>query len=309
MPASVSLIEVAPRDGLQNESAPVDTATKLELVRRLIAAGLRRIELASFVNPRRVPQMADADALCAALPQTADVSYSGLVMNQRGLDRALHSGRLNEIGLVVPATDSFAQRNQGASTGECLRLAVELCRQARRAGLRCTPTIAVAFGCPFEGEVAPETVATIARALAEADPDELVLADTIGVAVPGQVSALIGAVQRAIGRAIPLRGHFHNTRNTAVANVCAALAAGVDRFDASVGGVGGCPFAPAATGNVATEDLWYLLHRMGYATGIEPQALIDTAQWLGQQLGRPLPGMVSRAGSFPPSARASGDTQ
>jgi hydroxymethylglutaryl-CoA lyase len=295
----VSLIEVAPRDGLQNEQAHVDTGTKLELVQRLIAAGLRRIEVCSFVNPQRVPQMADADALCAALPRAPEVSYTGLVLNRRGFDRAVQTGRLQEIGLVVPATDAFAMRNQGASTEELTRLTVELCREAARAGLRCSPTIAVAFGCPFEGAVAPERIAAIARALAEADPYELVLADTIGVAVPRQVGALIETVRQAVGRSIPLRGHFHNTRNTAVANVYAALEAGVERFDASVGGVGGCPFAPAATGNVATEDLWYLLDRMELETGIVSQELIGTAQWLGQQLGRPLPGMVSRAGGFP----------
>ena len=295
----VSLIEVPPRDGLQNEQAQFSTQTKLELVQRLIAAGLRRIEVCSFVNPQRVPQMADAEALCAALPQAPQVSYTGLALNRRGFERAAQTGRLHEIGVVVPATDSFARRNQGASTEELTQLAVELCREAARAGLRCTPTIAVAFGCPFEGAVTQERIVAIARALAETHPYELVLADTIGVAVPRQVRALVAAVRRAIGESIPLRGHFHNTRNTAVANVYAALEAGVDRFDASVGGVGGCPFAPAATGNVATEDLWYLLDRMGLDTGIVPDELIRTAQWLGQQLGRPLPGMVSRAGGFP----------
>jgi len=302
----VSLVEVAPRDGLQNEQARFDTETKVELVRRLIAAGLRRIEVASFVNPQRVPQMADADELCAALPQAPAVSYTGLVLNRRGFERAVRSGRLHEIGVVVPATDAFAMRNQGASTEALTQLAVELCREAAGAGLRCTPTIAVAFGCPFEGAVTEARVAAIARVLAETHPYELVLADTIGVAVPGQVRTLIAAVRRAIGDSIPLRGHFHNTRNTAVANVYAALEAGVDRFDASVGGVGGCPFAPAATGNVATEDLWYLLDRMGLDTGIVPDALIGTAQWLGQQLGRPLPGMVSRAGGFPAARTAGG---
>jgi hydroxymethylglutaryl-CoA lyase len=296
---SVTLIDVSPRDGLQNEQVRVDTDTRLELVRRLIGAGLRRIEVASFVNPQRVPQMADAEALCAALPEVEEIGYAGLVLNQRGLDRAMRTGRLRELGVVVPASDSFAQRNQGADIAGCTRVAVELCRETVRAGLHCSATIAVAFGCPFEGAVPESRVAAIARSLAEAGPQELVLADTIGVAVPRQVSALIAAVRQAIGNAIPLRGHFHNTRNTAVANVYAALEAGVDRFDASVGGVGGCPFAPAATGNVATEDLWYLLDRMGLDTGIEPQALIGTAQWLGQQLGRPLPGMVSRAGGFP----------
>jgi hydroxymethylglutaryl-CoA lyase len=295
----VSLIEVAPRDGLQNERAQFDTQTKLELVQRLIAAGLRRIEVCSFVNPQKVPQMADAEALCAALPQAPQMSYTGLVLNRRGFDRALQTGRLHEIGVVVPATESFAKRNQGSDTETLTHLAVELCREANRAGLRCTPTIAVAFGCPFEGEVALTRIAAIARALAAAGPYELVLADTIGVAVPRQVRELIETVRETIGRSIPLRGHFHNTRNTAVANVYAALEAGVDRFDASVGGVGGCPFAPAATGNVATEDLWYLLDRMELDTGIVPAELIGTAKWLGEKLGRTLPGMVSRAGGFP----------
>ncbi|MDR3418793.1 MAG: hydroxymethylglutaryl-CoA lyase [Nevskia sp.] len=301
---NVSLIDVAPRDGLQNERTVVSTKTKLELIGRLLEAGLRRIEVASFVNPQRVPQMADAEALCAALPQVPDARYAGLVLNRRGFERAAATGRLHEISVVVPATDAFTARNQNTTVEDGVALAVEIGREAGRAGLRCTPTIAVAFGCPFEGAVDEERVAAIAARLAQTEPSELILADTIGVATPRQVASVIRAVRQRIGVSIPLRGHFHNTRNTAIANVYAAFEAGVTRFDASVGGVGGCPFAPAATGNVATEDVWYLFDRMDCATGVALQELVDTALWLGERLGRQLPGMVSRAGGFPQPRRA-----
>ncbi|NGY04283.1 hydroxymethylglutaryl-CoA lyase [Solimonas terrae] len=299
---AVELIEVSPRDGLQNESVPVDTTTKLELIARLLDAGQRRIEVTSFVNPNKVPQMADAEALCERLPHHPDARYAGLVLNQRGYRRARASGRLHEVCLVVCASDSFGQRNQGQTIEQGLAETAAIVRAARADGIASSVTITVAFGCPFEGEIDTARVVGIAQALAEQQPDELVLADTIGVAVPSQVSAVIAAVRERIGNALPMRGHFHNTRNTAIANIVAALQAGVSRFDASVGGVGGCPFAPAATGNVASEDVAYLCQRMGLALSVDLERLNDTARWLGERLGRSLPGMLSRAGGFPPRA-------
>src|SRR5688572_30081901 len=297
MSRHVEIVEVGPRDGLQSEPDVLATAVKLELIGRLVEAGVRRVEVASFVNPKRVPQMADAEAVMAGLPRRPDVQYVGLVLNRRGFDRALAAG-CTEIGMVAVATDSFGQRNQGASIEEAIRAWEEIAPLAREAGIRAQVTISVSFGCPFEGEVPSARVVEIARRLADANPLEIALADTIGVAVPSQVSALIEQVRAAVGD-IPLRCHFHNTRNTAVANAYAAVLAGVKTLDASVGGVGGCPFAPNATGNVGTEDLVYMLSRAGYDTGIDLTRLIDTARWLQEQRGKPVPSMVSKAGGFP----------
>lgn len=297
MPRRIEILEVGPRDGLQSEPEVLSTATKVELIRRLVDAGLKRIEVASFVNPKRVPQMADAEAVLAALPQKPSVQYVGLVLNRKGFDRALAAG-CSEIGMVAVATDSFGERNQGATMEECIRGWEEIAPLAHAAGIRAQVTISVAFGCPFEGEVPPARVVEIARRLAAAKPLEIALADTIGVAVPSQVTALVEQVRAVIG-AVPLRCHFHNTRNTAVANAYAAVLAGVNTLDASVGGVGGCPFAPNATGNVGTEDLVYMLSRSGYDTGIDLGRLIGTARWLQEQRGKPVPSMVSKAGGFP----------
>ncbi|HEY5807902.1 MAG TPA: hydroxymethylglutaryl-CoA lyase [Povalibacter sp.] len=296
--SSIEIVEVGPRDGLQSEPDVLPTAAKLELIRRLINAGLRRIEVASFVNPKRVPQMADAEAVMAGLERRSDVQYVGLVLNRKGFDRAVAAG-CTEVGMVTAATDSFAQRNQGASIEDTLRAWDEIAPLARQAGIRAQITISVAFGCPFEGEVPVERVVTIARRLVEAQPPvELAIADTIGVAVPAQVSQLVEKI-RAVVPGVALRCHFHNTRNTAIANAYAAVAAGVRTLDSSVGGIGGCPFAPNATGNVATEDLVYMLSRSGFDTGVDLYKLIETAQWMQEQRGRPVPGMVSRAGGFP----------
>jgi hydroxymethylglutaryl-CoA lyase len=297
MGQAIEIVEVGPRDGLQSEPEILPTATKLQLIRRLVGAGLRRIEVASFVNPKRVPQMADAEAVLSALPETAGVQYVGLVLNRKGFDRAL-AAHCGEIGMVVAATDSFSERNQGATMEEAIRAWEEIAPLAREAGIRAQVTISVSFGCPFEGEVPAARVVEIARRLARSTPLEIALADTIGVAVPSQVTALIEQVRAAVGD-VPLRCHFHNTRNTAVANAYAAVLAGVKTLDASVGGVGGCPFAPNATGNVGTEDLVYMLSRSGYDTGIDLAQLIDTAQWLQEQRGKPVPSMVSKAGGFP----------
>jgi hydroxymethylglutaryl-CoA lyase len=291
------IVEVGARDGLQSEADVMPTQTKLELIRRLVDAGVQRLEVASFVNPKRVPQMADAEAVMAGLQQRAGVQYIGLVLNRRGFERARAAG-CTEIGMVAVATDSFGQRNQGASVEESVRAWEEIAPLAQAAGIRAQVTISVAFGCPFEGEVPAERVVAIAERLARTQPLEIAIADTIGVAVPTQVIDLIARLRTAIP-AIPLRCHFHNTRNTAVANVYAAATAGVRTFDASVGGLGGCPFAPNATGNVATEDVLYMMSRTGFDAGIDLEAMIETAHWLQEQRGKPVPGMVSRAGAFP----------
>jgi hydroxymethylglutaryl-CoA lyase len=297
MSRQIEIVEVGPRDGLQSEPEVIATDVKVELIRRLIGAGLRRIEVASFVNPKRVPQMADAEAVLSSLPARQDVQYVGLVLNRKGFDRALAAG-CKEIGMVTAATNSFAQRNQGASIDDTIAAWNEIAPIAQAAGIRAQVTISVAFGCPFEGEVAPQRVVDIAKRLAEANPLEIVIADTIGVAVPNQVSELIGQLKQALP-ATSLRCHFHNTRNTAVANAYAAVMAGVSTLDSSVGGVGGCPFAPNATGNVASEDLVYMLSRAGFDIGIDLNLLIETANWLQERRGRVVPSMVSKAGGFP----------
>jgi hydroxymethylglutaryl-CoA lyase len=301
MPHQIELVEVAPRDGLQNEPGVVPTAVKAELIARLAAAGIRRIEAASFVNPKKVPQMADAEQLLASLPRDPGVCFTGLVMNRRGFDRAVAAG-CDEIGMVVVASDTFNRRNQGASTEESIAAWLDIARAAEAAGVRAQVSVSAAFGCPFEGEVPIERVLDIAQRVAEANPYEVVFADTIGVAVPAQVTEMLTRA-RAVLPSMRLRCHFHNTRNTGIANAYAAVMAGACALDASVGGIGGCPFAPAATGNIATEDLVYMLERSHIQTGVSLGALIDTAQWLQEQLGRPVPGMLSKAGSFPRAAR------
>jgi hydroxymethylglutaryl-CoA lyase len=297
MARAIEIVEVGPRDGLQSEPEVLSTATKLELIGRLVAAGLKRIEVASFVNPKRVPQMADAEAVLAGLPKVPGVQYVGLVLNRKGFDRALAAG-CTEVGLVTAATNSFSERNQGATTEELIRTIEEIAPLAREAGVRMQVTLSTAFGCPFEGEVPADRVVEICQRLAQSKPLEIALADTIGVAVPSQVSALIEQVRGVVGD-VAIRCHFHNTRNTAVANAYAAVLAGVSTLDSSVGGVGGCPFAPNATGNVGTEDLVYMLNRAGYDTGIDLTQLIETANWLGVQRGKAVPSMVSKAGGFP----------
>ncbi|MFE9581539.1 hydroxymethylglutaryl-CoA lyase [Nocardia sp. NPDC006044] len=294
----VTLVEVAPRDGLQNESAIVSAADKIRLVERSVDAGLRRIEAVSFVDPRRVPQMADAEAVMAGVPRVDGVSYAGLIFNERGLDRALESG-VDEINVVVVATDSFSMRNQGCSTAQGVERWVKLAARAREAGLFRTVTIAAAFGCPFAGEVSEAAVLELIRRVAEADPDEIALADTIGVGTPDRVRGLAAGAARFAPDAT-LRCHFHNTRNTGYANAIAALEAGVRVLDTSTGGIGGCPFAPAATGNIATEDVLYTLDRMGVETGVRIEPVIETGVWLGELLGKPAPALLGRAGLFPP---------
>ncbi len=295
----MEIVEVGPRDGLQNEKRVLPTGTKAELVRRAIAAGLRRIEVAAFARPDRVPQMADAEAVLGAVPRPDGVRCIALVLNARGLDRVLAlepAQRPHEINYVVVATDEFARRNQGMTTQESLAGFRTVAARAKEAGLHVTLTVAASFGCPFTGEVAPARVRAV---VADAGPmDELCLADTIGVGVPTQVTELAAAV-REVSPA-PLRAHFHNTRNTGYANASAAAAAGFTALDASLGGIGGCPFAPAATGNIATEDLAYLLNRSGRPTGVDVPTAAETGTWIGAELGlATVPAQLGRAGIFP----------
>jgi isopropylmalate/homocitrate/citramalate synthase len=288
------LREVGPRDGLQNEPQILPPETRAELVHRLAAAGLKRIEAASFVNPDRVPQMAGAEEVVAALDRRDAVEYAGLALNERGYERLRETG-LDEVSFALAATETFSQRNAGASVEESIASAEQITAQAREDGIRASLTISVAFGCPFEGPVDPDRVVAIAERLAASDAEEIVVADTIGVATPTQVRQLIERV-RELGK--PVGGHFHNTRNTGFANAYAALEGGVSMLDASVGGLGGCPFAPKATGNIATEDLVYLLDGEGVETGVDLEALIAVSEWLEQLLGRRLEGLVYRAGPF-----------
>ena len=294
----IEILEVAPRDGLQNEKAVIATEHKLALIAHAIAAGARRIEVTSFVNPRAVPQMADADAVCAGLPDRDDVSYIGLVMNQRGAERALGTGRIDQLGAVAVATDTFAIANQNQTSDGSVEAAKAIIAMAQAAGRTGQVTIAAAFGCPFEGEVPEARVLAMAEELAKAGPFEISLADTIGVANPAHVSRLVAQVRDLIGP-IPVRVHFHNTRGTGLANVWAAVLAGARTIDAAIGGLGGCPFAPGASGNVATEDVVYMLERAGIQTGIDLGSLVKANQWLGAVMDRTLPGMVARAPAFP----------
>jgi len=291
----IEIVEVGPRDGLQSESQVMPTATKVEFIRRLAAAGLTRIEVASFVNPKRVPQMADAEDVLTALGRHD--SFIGLVLNRKGFDRALAAG-CAEVGMAIAATESFSQRNQGCSVDEGIASWLDMASAARAVGIRAQITISTAFGCPFEGEVSIDRVRAIAQRLAAGQPHEIAVADTIGVAVPTQVTQLIAAL-RADLPTVKFRAHFHNTRNTGLANAYAAVEAGVRALDASCGGIGGCPFAPAATGNIPTEDLCYMLHRMGFSTGVDLPALIETSRWLQTTLEHAVPGMLVKAGLFP----------
>ena len=293
----VEIVDVGPRDGLQSQRKILDTETKLDLIGRLIDAGVKRMEVTSFVNPTRVPQMADADAVVAGLPHRDSVQYIGLVLNERGFERALATD-IDQINCATVTTDTFCQRNQGTTATEMHATVADLARRAQAAQRFFGVAIAATFGCPFEGEVDSAVVCDIARGLVDAGVDEIALADSIGVAVPSDVSNLIEQLRPIVGDT-RLRMHFHNTRNTAIGNVYAAMEAGVRIVDASCGGVGGCPFAPGATGNVATEDVLYLLDRMGYTTGVSLQGVMAVSKWLEGSLDAPMPSMVTRAGGFP----------
>ncbi len=296
-PRQIQIVEVGPRDGLQSEPEVLSTADKREFIERAIAAGIKRLEVASFVHPKRVPQMADAEALIETLPQLDDVSYIGLIMNERGLDRALNTA-VHEVGMVVVSTDSYNQKNQGVTTDESVAAWLKIARRAKAQGLRANVTIAAAFGCPYEGEVAAERVFELVERVLEAGPAEIGIADSIGVGVPDQVSSVLAGVRERVSD-LPLRCHFHNTRNTGLANAQAAVAAGVTYLDSSIGGIGGCPFAPAATGNIPTDDLLYMLDRSGVKTGVSLANILDTTAWLRETLGRDVPALLPKAGMFP----------
>jgi hydroxymethylglutaryl-CoA lyase len=293
----ITLVEVGPRDGLQSEPEILSTDSKLAFINKAIDAGIRRLEVASFVHPKRVPQMADAEALIERLADHDDVSYIGLVMNEKGLDRALET-KIGEIGMVVVATDSYNRKNQGVDTDESVRVWGKIAARAEQNGVRANVMISSAFGCPYEGEVKVERIVELAKQVIEAGPAELGIADSIGVAVPNQVSELLGRVRDAIGD-LPMRCHFHNTRNIGLANAQAAVDCGVTYLDASIGGIGGCPFAPAATGNIPTDDLLYMLDRSGVETGVSLAKIVEVSHWLEQELGRSVPALLPKAGIFP----------
>jgi len=297
----MEIVEVGPRDGLQNEAVTVSTAAKLDYLQRLIASGLRRIETVSFAHPARVPQMADAEAVMAGVVRPDGVSHIGLVMNDRGMSRAIDAG-VDEANVVLVASETFSQRNQGASIAETLTMFEAGAARATEAGLAVTATIGASFGCPFEGEVPTSRVREIARRAAESGAGEIALADTIGVGVPKDVDRLVSAVREVTD--LPLRLHLHNTRNTGYANAIKSVELGVDFLDSSSGGIGGCPFAPNATGNVATEDLAYLLVRSGVGLSLDPELLVESAAFICGELGIEAPALLGRAGWFPV---ASGD--
>jgi hydroxymethylglutaryl-CoA lyase/(R)-citramalyl-CoA lyase len=302
MAPRIQLCDVGPRDGLQNDELVLDPAVRVELVERLAATGLPRVEAASFVHPGRVPQMAGAEDVFAGIERRAGTRYAGLVLNERGLDRALAAG-VDVVNVSYAVTDGFARANQNSTAEGAAAAAERILARAREAGLPVAVTLSVAFGCPFDGEVDPGLVLHHVGRMAAAGADELLLADTIGVAVPAQVRGLVPAALDAMGGR-PVGLHLHNTRNTGYANADAGIEAGATRLDASVGGLGGCPFAPAATGNIATEDLVYLLERSGIETGVDLDAVIGVARWLAAVVGRDLPGLLHRAGPFRPASRA-----
>lgn len=296
--STVTICDVAPRDGLQNEAKMLEPAERAELVDLLAAAGVPRIETVSFVNPAAVPQMAGAEEVVSGTERREGVVYAGLVLNERGYDRLLETG-LDEVHVAFAASEEFNRRNQNRAPEESLEAAERIVTRAHEDGIRATVTIGVSFGCPFEGAVPQSRVLGFAERLAAGGADEVVFADTVGVGVPHQVKELVGA---GVKLGAPIGVHLHNTRNTGFANAYAALEAGATVIDASAGGIGGCPFAPRATGNICTEDLVYMLHGEGVDTGIDLDALITVAEWLEAKLERQLPGQVYRAGTFAPVA-------
>ena len=303
MASTVEILEVGPRDGLQNEKVVFSTEDKLKMINGAITAGIRRIEVASFVHPGRVPQMADAEAVIAGLEDRKDVTYIGLVLNKRGLLRAFatrEDGKrgVDEAGCVAIASDTFAEKNQGQTSDESVQITKDMIKMAKAEGMSAQATISVSFGCPFEGRVDPARVIAMAEDIAEAEPREIAIADTIGVGSPIRVTEIISTIRERIP-GMPLRAHFHNTRNTGLANAWAAYEAGVQTLDASIGGLGGCPFAPRATGNIGTEDLLYLLAESDITTNVELDQMIQLANWVETVLGRTPPAMVSQAGGFP----------
>lgn len=293
---TIEIVEVSPRDGIQNEKKILSTEAKLALIKRAVDAGAPRIEVTSFVNPKLVPQMADADEVAEGLPRDTNASYIGLALNKRGYERVVAAG-LHEANIVVTASDTFGKRNQGTDTDGTLRNFAEIMSHAS-ADLKMGVSITTAFGCPFDGEVPLQRLLDTVSRCAEAEPFEIGIADTIGVATPADVTERVDAIKQLCPD-IPLRLHFHDTRNTGIANAWAAVQAGASTLDSSFGGTGGCPFAPRATGNISTEDLLYMLHRSNITTGMSLPLAIEAAEWIEQQLGKTVPGMVMKAGIFP----------
>ena len=298
--SKISILEVGPRDGLQSEPEILPTEVKKEFITRTINAGIKQIEVTSFVHPKKVPQMADAEKLVESLPENDDVTYIGLIMNQRGFERARDCG-IDEVGMVIVSTDTYNMKNQNVVTQESIDNWLSIAAEAKSAGIRTSVVIACSFGCPYEGEIAPEHIASIAEQVLKGKPDVLGLADSVGVAVPSQIKKTFSLIKE-LAPSIPLRTHLHNTRNTGLANAAAAVEAGVSIIDASTGGIGGCPFAPRATGNIPTDDLLYMLDRSGIETGVDLKQVVKTTDWLEEQLGRAVPAMVPKAGIFPENA-------
>lgn len=299
MTQRVQIVEVGPRDGLQNESVILTTDQKVQMICQLTNAGLSRIEAVSFAHPDKVPQMADAEAVMAALPKRDDVSYIGLILNWRGWLRAAETS-VDEVNMNVSASNTFNERNQGTDTEDTINVLGQVVQHASAAGLPVTATIATSWGCPFEGEVPLDRLLFVAEAVAATGVAEIAVADTIGVADPWNVTERVSEVRQVVG-GTPLRAHFHNTRNTGIANAYAAVQAGVTTLDSSVGGLGGCPFAPRATGNIPTDDLVYMLDRAGIETGISLSNVIEISTGMAKLIGRPLEAMLPKAGVFPTS--------
>lgn len=302
MARSVTLVEVGPRDGIQSEKTILSTEDKIAFITRSIDAGIKRIEVTSFVNPKRVPQMADAVEVVAGLPKDTGCSFIGLILNMKGYERARDAG-VNEVGYAVVSTDTFATKNQGMTSAETVEAWNSVGKLAKSEGVKAGVTIGASFGCPFEGEVPQERVVDIAKRCAESEPIEIALADTIGCGDPARVGNLIAKVKEAVP-GMPIRVHLHNTRNTGLANAYASIEAGVDYIDASTGGIGGCPFAPRATGNIPLEDLVYMFDRMDVETGVDINKIMATAEWVGERLGGAVPAMLGKAGVFPDVAKA-----
>ncbi|WP_029086514.1 hydroxymethylglutaryl-CoA lyase [Brevundimonas aveniformis] len=301
----IEIVEVGPRDGLQNEKTVLSTEEKIELINRMEAAGARRLETVSFVHPGRVPQMADAEAVMAGLSANPGVTRIGLVLNARGWDRAVETG-VDQANVSIAASDGFALKNSGLTVAQQIEMLGEIVGRSHNmgggpgSGPTVTAIISTVWGCPFDGEVSVDQVEAVVRDVAALGVKEIGLADTIGVGDPWAVRRKVEAARKAAPDA-RVRLHFHDTRNTAMANIFAGIEAGIDVIDASVGGIGGCPFAPGATGNVATEDVVYMLSRAGFETGYDLDALIETARWIGEKIGRPKPSALSRAGGWPPA--------
>jgi hydroxymethylglutaryl-CoA lyase len=298
--SKVSLLEVGPRDGLQSEPKILPTDVKRDFIIKTMDAGIKQIEVTSFVHPKKVPQMADAEKLVESLPDRDDVSYIGLIMNQRGFERARDCG-IDEVGMVIVSTDTYNMKNQNVVTQESIDNWLRIASDAKSAGIRTNVIIACSFGCPYEGEVDPELIASIAEKILEGEPNILGLADSVGVAVPNQVKKTFSLIKE-LAPNIPLRTHLHNTRNTGLANAAAAIEAGVTIIDASTGGIGGCPFAPKATGNIPMDDLLYMLDRSGIETGVNLKKIVSNSEWLEEKLEHSVPAMVPKAGIFPENA-------